>query len=73
MTETMYPLMEVVWPLIQIYVIRSDPPAAVSLDQMMGHNDLRSWKVRVFNMADHLRSGFHSKLSGIDINGSQLR
>ena len=73
MTETMYPLMEVVWPLIQIYVIRSDLPAAVSLDQMMRHNDLCSRKVWIFNMTDHLCGCFHSKLSGIDINGSQLR
>lgn len=47
--------------------------AAVPFDQMMGHNDLRSRKIRVFNMTDHLRSCFHSKLSGIDINGGQLR
>ena len=48
-------------------------PAAVSFDQMMRHNDLRSRKVRIFDMADHLGRRFHSKLSGINVNGGQLR
>ena len=52
---------------------RSDPPAAVPLDQLMRYNDLCGRKARIFDMTDHLRGRFHSKLSGVNINGGQLR
>ena len=52
---------------------RSDPPAAVPFDQLVRYNDLCGRKARIFDMTDHLRSRFHSKLPGVNINGGQLR
>lgn len=38
----------------------------------MWYQDLGGRKPRIFNMADHLCGGFHAKLAGVDVNGSQL-
>ena len=52
---------------------RSDPPAAVPLDQLMRYNDLCGRKARIFDMTDHLCVRLHSKLPGVNIYGGQLR
>lgn len=41
-------------------------------DQLMWYQDLGGRKPRIFNMADHLCGGFHAKLAGVDVDGSQL-
>ena len=56
-----------------LFESRSDPPAAVPFDQLVRYNDLCSRKARIFDMTDHLRGCFHSKLPGVNINGGQLR
>ena len=56
-----------------LFESRSDPPAAVPFDQLVRYNDLCGRKARIFDMTDHLRGCFHSKLPGVNINGGQLR
>lgn len=56
-----------------LFESRSDPSAAVPFDQLVRYNDLCGRKARIFDMTDHLRGCFHSKLPGVNINGGQLR
>ena len=45
-----------------LFESRSDPPEAVPFDQLMRYNDLCGRKAWIFDMTDHLRGRFHSKL-----------
>ena len=47
--------------------------ATIPLYHMMRHQDLGGRKFGMLDMADHLCGGFNAKLTGIDIDGSQLR
>ena len=46
--------------------------AAIPLYHMMRHQDLGGRKPGIFNVVDHLGSGFCAKLEGIDIHRSKL-
>lgn len=59
-------------PLLHIKP-RSQPPAAVPLQEEMGHDDLRGHQVGVLDMVDHLGGRLDPQLEGVHVHGGQLR